>query len=283
MKKILFCAALLFAAVPRICGFEVSDSYTHSSAFWRNNISVGVRPVYALSLGAEFDLTEHHDFARHIYALRLPIILRAVEETQFALRPFYYPDNANGASAWGAQAALRLLVNKDEVENSSTNAQLSIAYAAQEADVLKNNMLKQKDDFRQLAYALTVNFNYFDSYNFDLTGAVYQYLSGIEGVQAVRGVMNQTELADLGTIDYVLGLPDYSAGAKIRWLSSASRSDNYISYRYIQTYNTGGAHSLLLGTMINLGRDLFLNFAYNHIFRAGADRDLYSGGITYKF
>ena len=184
MKRIIFCIALL-AAAPYIYGVEVSDTHTHSSAFWRNSIAVGARPVYALSLGAEFDLTEHGDFAHHIYALRLPITLRAGEDTQFALRPFYYPDNANGTSAWGAFAAVRMLVNSDELENSRANAQLSAAYAAQKAGVLKNGSLEQNDDFRQLAYGLLVNFNYFDSYSFDLAGTVYQYLSGIDGVRSV--------------------------------------------------------------------------------------------------
>ncbi|MDR0734898.1 MAG: hypothetical protein LBG16_04335 [Elusimicrobiota bacterium] len=282
MKKVIFCFALL-AAAPYVCGFEVSDTHTHSSLFWRNNISVVARPVYALSLGAEFDLTEHDNFAHHIYALRMPITLRSGGDTQFTLRPFYYPDNANGASAWGAFAAVRMLVNSDEVENSYANAQLSAAYAAQKADVIKNGLITRDDDFRQLAYGLLVNFNYFDSYSFDLAGTVYQYLSGIDGVQSVFGVLNQAEAADLGTLDYVLSLPYYSAGVKIRWMSSASRSDNYISYRYFDTHNAGGAHSLMLGTMVNLGMDFFINFAYNHIFRAGADRDLYSAGITYKF
>ncbi|MDR1124057.1 MAG: hypothetical protein LBL61_05660 [Elusimicrobiota bacterium] len=283
MKKIIFCSVLFLAAVPHICGFEVSDTYTHSSAFWRNNISAYAQPAYALSLGAEFDLTEHKDFYNHIYALRLPVTLSTGDDTQFALRPFYYPDNANGASAWGALAAVKMLVNSDEVENSSTNAQLSLGYAAQKADVDKNGVLARNDDFRQLAYGLLVNFNYFDIYSFDVAGTVYQYISGIDGVQNVRGVMNQAELADLGTLDYVLGLPDYSAGVKIRWVSSASRSDNYISYRYIDTYNDGGAHLLVAAVMIDTGRDFFINFAYNHIFRAGADRDLYSAGIMYKF
>ena len=96
--------------------------------------------------------------------------------------------------------------------------------------------------------------------------------------------MNQTELADLGTLDYVLGLPSYSAGARIRWRSEANSADNFVSYRYINFHNTGIIHSVLVSSTVRMSNNFYLNLAYNHLFRAGmADTDLYSAGVTLKF
>jgi hypothetical protein len=88
----------------------------------------------------------------------------------------------------------------------------------------------------------------------------------------------------LGTLDFVTELPDYSGGVKILWKSAESRSDNFISYHYINFHNDACVHSLLLSSSVNIYRGVYLNFAYNHLFYVGDnDKDLYGAGIMLKF
>jgi len=281
MKKLLISAALIFAAANTFA-LEISDTFIYNSRFWRNNISVMARPYYPLAFGAEFDLISHKDIDNHVYAIRLPVAFRFGEDHALSLHPFYYPDNANGASAWGGKAVFSTVINQDEVDQSKTRADISAAFATQRADVFRNGVLTAQDSFKQAAYGLNLNFSFFDDYSFDMTGNIYQYLSGVKGVKSVFGVMDQAELADLGTLDYTLALANYTAGIKIGWISTVSRSDNFISYRYIDTHNNGGAHSILMSTLVDISGGWYLSFAYNHIIQRGG-KDLYAAGIVFKF
>ena len=281
MKKLIL--SLLFSlCVLNAFALEVSDYFTYNSSFWRNSAAVSVRPWYSLSAGAGFDVTNHDDFGNHIYALRMPITLM-FEDTTFALTPFYYPDNANRAQAYGARAELISLINRNDIENTATRFRMGAALASQKADMFKNGSFSEQETFNQAAYELDLSFGYFEQYFFDITGNIYQYLSGIDGVESFFGVMNQAEIADLGTNNYVLGLPYYSAGARIRWKSDVSNSDNFISYRYVDFYNTGNGHSVLISSTMRMGFNFYLNLAYNHIFRAGPDVDIYTAGMILKF
>jgi hypothetical protein len=280
MKKIsLFVFALFLCS--GAFALDMMDRHIHTSRFWSNSFSVSARPAYALSVTGEFDVTDHDAFDNHTYALRLPVMLR-LENTGFIFKPFFYPDNGNGADAYGAKLSFTSIINRDEINQAFTRVMLSAAVAKQKADVYKNGAVKQDDGFYQAAYEAALNFNFFEQYGFDISGSVYQYFSGISGVEGVAGVMNQQELADLGTLDYVLGLPKFAAGAKILWVSAVSRSDNYIGYKYIDFYNNGAAHSLMLNSTVNFYKNVYFNLAYNHLFVNGG-RDLYGAGIMVKF
>ncbi len=281
MKKLILSAVILAASCHSFA-FEVADNYTHSSSFWRNNISVSVRPAYALSVGAEFDITEHKNFSNHIYALRLPVSLRT-NEYGLVFKPFWYGDNANGAKAAGGKVMFVAGVNRDDIAQMSSQAFLGLGFAAHKADVLKNGILEQNKDFYQLAYEIGANYNFFGQYSFDITGNAFQYLSGIDGVTAFGGVMNQQELADLGTLDYVLALPKGSGGIKIKWASAINNSENYISYKYIDFFTQDAVHSVMLGSNLRVSENVYLNIAYNHLFEKGSDKDIYGGGIMLRF
>lgn len=275
----MFCLAAL--TLPSFA-LDVSEHFTQNSRFWSNNVSVSARPAYYLSFGADFSITEHKHIDNHIYTFRLPIIFRT-DSMGFTIIPFFNPDNANSAYAYGGKITFNTSVSRDEIDETSSKAYLGIGFGAQKADVLKNDVLTKKDSFYQLAYEAGVSYNFFNQYGFDMTANVFQYLSGIEGVKHVSGVMNQQDLADLGTLDYVLGLPKGSIGAKMSWKSAASNSDNYISYRYIDFNDESATHSLMLSSTLQIARSIFLNLAYNHLFVPGTDRDIFGAGVVVKF
>lgn len=282
MKKLLL--SVVFATV--LCGsvfaFDIADNHTHNSSFWKNSSSISFRPSYAVGIGAEFDVAEHRKFDNNIYAVHIPFSIRT-DSYGLLVKPFWYPNNANGAKAAGARVMLSAQVNKDEIDQNSTQAYLAAGFAAQKADMLKSGTLTEQKDFYQLAYEAGATYNFFDMYSFDLTGTIFEYLSGINGVKELSGVMNQQELADLGTLDYVLGLPKGAAGIKIKWHSSVNNSENYISYKYIDFYTQDAVHSLMLQSNLRIGSNVYFNIAYNHLFESGRNRDLYGGGIMVRF
>lgn len=284
MRKIFF--VLLFALLSiGAQALEISDGFTYSKDFWNNKISLSQNIEYYLNVGFSFDLTEYEDISNHIYTFSLPIMLRT-ESFGFFFRPFIIPDNANEASAKGAKLSWTFAFKKDEIEQAFANFFLSVGFADQKAYVIREGQLPQKDNFYQLAYEAGIMLDYYNIYFFEVNGNIFQYLSGISSVEGVAGVLDQQNLASLGTLDYVLGLPKGSAEVKIRWNSQVSQSENSISYRFIEFYDRGlkAHHSVLLSSRIYVGEKLSILFGYNHIFIQGqTDKDIFKGELSVKF
>ena len=284
MRKIFF---ILFFALLSIGAqaLEISDGFTYSKDFWNNRISLNQNIEYYLNIGFSFDLTEYEDISNHIYTFSLPIMMRT-ENFGLFFRPFIIPDNANEASAQGAKLSWTFAFKQDEIEQAFANLFLSVGFADQKAYVVREGHSPQKDNFYQLAYEAGVMLDYYNIYFFEISGNVFQYLSGISSVEGVAGVLDQQNIASLGTLDYVLGLPKGSAEVKARWTSQASKSENSISYRFIEFYDRGlkAHHSVLLTSRIFASEKLSVLFGYNHIFIQGqTDKDIFKGEISVKF
>lgn len=282
MKKILLSFLITVTASCCAFAFELSDTHTHNSAFWKNSSALVFHPAYGFTFGPEFDIIQHRKFDNDIYAFRLPITINP-EQYDIMLKPFWYPDNANGAKAFGGKILLATGETVDDIDQNSSRAYVGAGFAAQKADVLRDGTVTPQKYFYQTAYEAGMNYNYFGQYSFDVNGNIYQYLSGISGVDDVKGVMNQQEIADLGTTDYLFDLPKGSAGLKIRWYSPVNKSENYISYRYIGFYNASAAHSLLLGSSLSVISGVHFSLTYNHIFQHSRNRDIYGAGLTLGF
>lgn len=286
MKKLILSFIFISAVSSAFC-FSVSNTHTHNTNFWRNSSAAYIPLSRSVYLGAEFDVTEHKNFKNHIYTARLPFV---INNRGFILKavPFALPDNDNGASAYGGKILFSTGLKVDEIEGTSAEGYFSAGVVSQKAGVLENGILTEKDTFVQSAYEVGLSSSFFGVYAFNISGNYYQYHSGLDGVEAVGGVFNQAELADLGTMDYMLGLPKGSAGIKISWRSELSRSDNFISYRYIDMQDLNNRHSLLVNTSLLpngiLGEMATVNLAYNHIFIPNeSDLDIFGIGLTIGF
>ncbi|MDD6173960.1 MAG: hypothetical protein ACI352_01390 [Elusimicrobiaceae bacterium] len=279
MKKLISFLIFVFTLTP-VFAFSVADNYTHNSRFWRNSAAISFAPARQFFVGAEFDVTEHKDFDNHIYAFRLPFGF-ASDALSVRAVPFFLPDNGNDSWAYGGKLMFSSALKLNEVDGTAAEGYLSAGIVSQKADVLKNGVLTEKDTFIQAAYEAGVVSNFFGVYLFNFSGNVYQYLSGLEGVKAIRGVFNQSELADLGTIDYMLGLPRASGGVKATWRSEENRAETFISYRYIDMHDDDARHSLLISTNVLVSAKASLRISYNHIFVPNqTDSDIYGIGLN---
>ena len=96
--------------------------------------------------------------------------------------------------------------------------------------------------------------------------------------------MNQSDIADLGTIDYVLNFPEFSAGGSITWISAENTTKTSISYKYINYENNLIAHSVMFRTIIPLTENLITTLIYNHIFATHhTNKDIFGIGLNYLF
>lgn len=284
MRKILLSLILTFIGISAFA-LEVAESFTYNNSFWQNSISATQQLNYFISLGANFDLTEHDDVDNHIYTFSLPFAVRT-EGFGLIFTPFITPNNANGASAKGAKLSCTFGVKYDEVENTSSHAFLSVGFADQNAYVSRKGELPKKENYYQLAYEGGIVLDYFNAYLFEISGNIFEYPSGISSVEAFGGILDQQKIASLETLDYIFALPTGSAGLKVGWNSLESRSENILSYRFIEFYEKDmpAYHSVKFQSSMLLTSRLNFIFAYNHIFISSRkDKDIFKGIISFKF
>ena len=283
MRKIFLIISFMIFGISAKA-LDITEGFTYSKSFWQNTLSLSQDISYTTNIGFNFDLTEHDDISNHIYTFSLPLMVR-LKSFGLLFRPFIIPDNANEASAKGAKVSWTFGIKYDEVEQTSSHVFLSLGFADQYAYVFKTGLPTQKDNFYQLVYDGGIVLDYFGAYLFEISGNMFQYLSGISSVEGVAGVLDQQNLASLDTLAYVLALPKGSAGLKITWNSQESRSENTLSYRFIDFYEKemSAWHSLKFSSKIAVMDNLFINLVYNHLFISSQkDEDIFKGAILLR-
>ena len=282
MKKfIIFCLLCSLS----LSGFALSvgDTFIKNSRFWQNKFAVEIISEDTTLLGLDFDLTEHRDIENKIYNFRLPFMLRfALIDLVF--EPFFYPNTDNDASAYGGSFIIKGLLRENQIDNSSSQGYLKIAYANQSANVARTSSPIQKENFKQFAFEGGINYNYQGLFAFDVSGNIYTYKDETKDLTYFGGIMNQSELGNLGTLDYVLDLPKFSVGGGITWISPENNAKSFISYKYISFEQELTIHSVMLNTMVQLEDKIILSLTYNHLFETHkVNRDIFGIGLNYLF
>lgn len=281
MKKLLcFC---LFCSLG-VSGFAFSfgDTFIKNSRFWQNRVSLDILSGSDVLAGVEFEIIDHRDVENKIYAFRVPMMLK-FDMVDFTFEPFFYPNTNNDASAYGGELTVKGVIRDNQITNNSSYGYLRASYANQNANVQRAGIVN-KENFRQFVFEGGLNFNFGDMYNFDIGGNIYNYPDNVKTVDAFGGIMNQGEIGNIGTIDYVLALPSFSAGGGMTWLSTENNAKSSISYRYISYEKDLTAHSVMLKTTIPLDNNLLITLIYNHLFETHrTNRDLFGLGFNYLF
>ena len=281
MKKLL-CFCLFCSLSLSSFAFSIGDFFIKNSRFWQNRVSLDILSGSDFLAGLEFDLTSHRDVENKIYAFRAPLMLK-FDMIDFTLEPFFYPNTDNDASAYGGKFTVKGVIRDDEIHNNSSYGYLKVAYAVQSANVERLGLIK-KEDFRQIVFEGGLNFNFGNLYNFDLGGNIFNYPDNAKEVGTFGGIMNQAEVGNLGTIDYVLALTRFSVGGGITWLSTENNAKSSISYRYIGYEQDLTAHSVMIKTTVPIDDNVLISLIYNHLFETHrTNRDLFGAGINYLF
>ncbi len=281
MKK-LFCLFVFCNLALTGFAFNLGDLFIKNSRFWQNEISASIFEGDTVSAGFIFDLTDYEGSNDKIYSFHLPFML-SFPIVDLTLVPFWYPD-ANEASAYGGSLKLEGILRSDDINNIYAGGYLKTAFANQKANMARGTSPLNKENFKQWAFEGGLNFNFANLYNFNINGNIFTYPDKVNDITAFGGIMNQNELADLGTIDYVLNLPRFSTGGSITWLSTENSTKTTLSYKYINYENDLIAHSVMIKTIIPITEKLVTTLIYNHLFeKHHTNRDLFGVGLNYLF
>ena len=281
MKK-LFLLFIFCGMALQSFAFSAGDLFIQNSRFWQNKFSLDILGQGDVSAGFTFDITDHRDIEDNIYAFRIPFMLN-FPTFDLTANPFWYPQS-NDASAYGGSVKLQSILRSDEINMTYVKGYFKAAFANQNANIARGLTPQSKENFKQLAFEGGLDFNLANLYNFSFNGNVFSYPDKVKDITSFGGIMNQSELADLGTIDYILNLPEFSLGGTITWISNENNTRTTLSYKYINYEQGLINHSLMLQTLIPMSENLIATLIYNHIFETHhKNKDLFGIGLNYLF
>ena len=260
----------------------VGDLFIQGSRFWQNNVFVNLLKQDKIFADFVFNLTEHKDINDKIFAFHLPIGTK-LSIFNFTLDPFWYPNTSGDAYAYGGSLKIESLFRSDYVNNNYASGYFKASFANQRADISRGGT-PNKENFKQLVFEGGLNIDFANLYIFNINGNIFTYPDEVKDITSFGGIMNQNDLADLGTIDYILAFPHFSAGGGITWISRENNTKTSLSYRYINYEHDLIAHSVMIQTLIPISENLLAKLIYNHLFETHHhNKDLFGIGLNYLF
>ncbi len=292
MKKfILFFAFCIFSsAALQARTVDVSAAYIGASHFDQVRAGLTMAPTLNLLAGVEAKMANERAFEDPVYSVNVPIRLD-FDLMKIELTPFYYFKNKSDnpkyqdASAYGINGRLIMALQDDEVNDLYTHAVIGVSYARQDGTVFYDNANPANEGFSQMAYTLELHKNFFRMFGFQASASLFQYPDGITGVQGVRGVMDQQELAFTQTFDVVHDLAKYTLGARLTRMWPDNNATLYVAYRYGEYYTADPEHSFIVGNSFAATRSISADIAYNHVRTIHNEnkRDIFYARLVFSF
>ena len=292
MKKFILFFAFCFCIPAALSArtVDVSASYIGASHFDQVRAGLTIAPTLNLLTGVEAKMINERSFEDPVYSVNVPVRLD-FDLMKIELAPFYYFKNKSDnplyqdASAYGISGRLIMALQDDEVNDLYTHAVIGVSYARQDGTVFYDNGSFSNTGYSQMAYTLELHKNFFRMFGFQVAANVFQYPDGITGVQGVRGVMDQQELAFTQTFDVVHDLAKYTVGARITRMWPDNNATLYLSYRYGEYYTGDPEHSFIVGNSFAATRSISADIAYNHVRTVHNDnkRDIFYARLVFSF
>ncbi|MDR0291604.1 MAG: hypothetical protein LBI01_02275 [Elusimicrobium sp.] len=259
---------------------KINDAFFINSKFIRNNLSFMSQVYGRLSAGAEASYVKHDNFDDGNFFVSAPLIM-SYDTAQIALRPFVMPQT-NDLSAYGATFNLLLNMEQNNIDDKFTQANISVGYVNQKADVARAGG-GGREDFGELVYGLGLRKNFFNSFVFGANANIYEYLDGIAGVRGIRSIFNQNDFSNLNSYDVVYNLPKYSLGATFNRMLDKG-ANIYLSYSYTEFYTADHEHSMIIGNDFPVSRAVKADLGYNHIITGNSGKkDIFKIALSVVF
>ena len=292
MKKFILFFAFCFCipAALQARTVDIAAAYIGASHFDQVRAGLTVAPTLNLLTGVEAKMINERDFEDPVYSVNVPVRLD-FDLMKIELAPFYYFKNKSDnplyqdASAYGISGRLIMALQDDTVNDFYTHAVIGVSYARQDGTVFYDNGSFSNTGYSQMAYTLELHKNFFRMFGFQAAASVFQYPDGITGVQGVRGVLDQQELAFTQTFDVVHDLAKYTVGARITRMWPENNATLYLSYRYGEYYTADPEHSFIVGNSFVASRNISADIAYNHVRTIHNEnkRDIFYARLVFSF
>ena len=292
MKKFILFFAFCFCipAALQARTVDIAAAYIGASHFDQVRAGLTVAPTLNLLTGVEAKMINERSFEDPVYSVNVPVRLD-FDLMKIELAPFYYFKNKSDnplyqdASAYGISGRLIMALQDDTVNDFYTHAVIGVSYARQDGTVFYDNGSFSNTGYSQMAYTLELHKNFFRMFGFQAAASVFQYPDGITGVQGVRGVLDQQELAFTQTFDVVHDLAKYTVGARITRMWPENNATLYLSYRYGEYYTADPEHSFIVGNSFVASRNISADIAYNHVRTIHNEnkRDIFYARLVFSF
>jgi hypothetical protein len=252
--------AFCFAADSGAAMWAENDYAAGSNGLKKESLTLfdNLAPRFSAGLNASF-YSDSAVYKERIWAFRAPLAYTG-DEFFFSLKPFLYPVSGNTRSgAGGAKLNVMTALNDDEV--SYLHLTLSGAWAQQRA--LTTDSPGRKT-FSQAAGEALLEKSFFGQFFFQVSAAGFNNPSGVSNRTLIRPVLDQSDLAYLGTFRQVTALPEWTAGAQMaRDMRPDYDSHLYAGYSKISYRGGMVADSGIAGIKISLTETSTLDLAYN--------------------
>lgn len=217
-------------------------------------------PRLVTGLNASFYRTSA-GYGKDVWSFRAPLLYSGAGMF-LTLKPFLYPVAPSTRSGAGG-GKLSVMVPLNEDEDNYLHMTLSAAWAQQRALNLDGAALDKKT-FSETSGEAQLEKSFFDQFFFLLSAAGFNNPSGVSNRTLVRPVLDQSDMAYLGTFRLSTALPEWVMAAQIaRNMRPDFDSHLYAGYSKISYRGGIVANSCIAGIKISLTDKSTLDLAYN--------------------
>ena len=193
-------------------------------------------------------------------------------------RPFYYPSTALvKSSAYGMLFQNSFNVYRNAADDAWTNVYTNIGFANQRAS-LSSGGDSQMQHIPEVSYEVQLQQYYFKEFGFLVSGAMFQYLRPVNGINVPEASFDQGDLVYMGTQAAIRKFPRWTGGVEF------SRKDNpddpgnviYVGYHYVAySHPEPAAHHANVGCRIKIVDQSSVDVGYDWIAADSRDKRNY--------
>jgi len=265
MKRLFLAAAITVLAVPHApAAWWVENDYAAgSNGLKKNSLTLFRKSSRSLTSGLNVSFyKDNAGYGNRIYSFRLPLMYSG-RSCFISLKPFLYPVSPYTRSG-AAGGKLSLLASLSETQDESyTRLAVSGAWARQKAFTYGAGIPERKT-FSQSAFEVQVERSFYGQFFFLASAAGFPKVPGISNSTLLRPVLDQADLAYLGTFRQTTAIPEWALTAQVaRNMKPEYDSYLYAGYSKISLRQTDRANSILAGIKMSLNEQSTLDFAYN--------------------
>lgn len=254
---------LLVCAPLRARWWAENDYVSGSNGFKKDSISIftGISTRTVLAPGAAF-YKDRGIYRDAVYSLRLPVMYSG-DDYFLSFKPFFYPARAPGKSSAGGAKVYALTDLGESSDSSYLHLTVSGAAARQKTG-LNINGTKTNKTFTQNAFEVQLEKSFYNQFFFLASAAGFTKPSGAKNPDLINPVLDQAELAYLGTFRTITAIPEWALALQFaRSMAPDFDSHIYAGFSRISFRQADPGNSAVFGMKLRLNEDASLDLAYN--------------------
>ena len=266
MKRLLLAAALTALTVMQApaAWWAENDYVTGSNGLKKNSLTLFSTSSSAFTSG--LNLSFYKDSAGYrdkVYSFRLPLMYSGHGHF-ISLKPFVYPVSPQTRSG-AAGGRFYFLTSLGESESESyLHLIVSGAWARQKAFITRPGSPAGRKTFSESAYELQLEKSFFGQFFIQASAAGFPKVPGITNSRLVSPVLDQSDMALLGTFRPLTAVPEWAMTAQIaRNMRPDFESHLYAGYSKISFRQAEQINSVIAGMKLGLNDKSSLDLAYN--------------------